>query len=201
VLAYIEAKHTLVVEGDEGVGQSLAKATKQIEAFKAIARPAVEHRAALGGITLGADFSINTEPGFPATRNPYYAAIWARHLKSKKAELSASYRAFSERLSTIAGGRTELPDMIVAGGSLALPAVRKDQNVELKPFLCETTELVTILNDAAPWGVALAHLLWAIEWIRLSDLPWPGMLAEPLQRKCTISAGNVPIRGSKFSRA
>src|SRR5580704_5209058 len=39
VLAYIEAKHTLRVEGDEAAGQSLAKALCQVDAVKGISRP------------------------------------------------------------------------------------------------------------------------------------------------------------------
>jgi hypothetical protein len=122
---------------------------------------------------------VEAGPGFPKVRNPYYSAIWARHVRSSESDVFA---AFSRRLVDLGSVRSELPDAIVAGTVLALPLVRNsEKNVSVKPFLCESTELGSVLNSASPWGIALAHMLWAIEWVRLGDLPWSTMLTEQLK--------------------
>lgn len=198
VLAYIEAKHTLIVEGDEKVGQSLAKATRQVELVKAVPRPPVEHAELIPGVNLKGGFTVTPPPGFPQIRNPYYAAIWARHVKAKSDDV---FVAFSRRLHEIGIARNELPDAIVAGSALALPVVRNsEKNVSIKPFVCESTELASVLNEAAPWGIALAHMLWAIEWIRLGELPWSTLLTEQLQIK-NMGLAEPPMRGAKFDNA
>ena len=69
---------------------------------------------------------------------------------------------------------------------------------QVMPFLCACTELVGILNDMAPWGIALAHMLWAIEWVTLGDLPWDTMVTEQVQTWKSISSGTPPVRGTRF---
>jgi hypothetical protein len=195
VLAYIEAKHTLIVEGDEKAGQSLAKALSQVDAVKRVPRPSVEHREILSGVNLSQGFQIQVAAGFPKIRNPYYSAIWARHVKSVQQD---TFVAFSRQLADVAAARTELPDAIVAGSALALPFVRNSEKiVSLKPFVCESTELGTVLQSTSPWGMAFTHLLWAIEWIRLGELPWSTMLTEQLQVQ-NLGLAEPPMRGNKF---
>jgi hypothetical protein len=195
MLAYIEAKHTLIVEGDDKSGQSLAKATRQVEAVKAISRPAVELQEVVPGLNLGDGLCVEGPSGYPSTKNPYYAAIWARNLKSIEQD---PHDALSRRLADLNSDRTDLPDAIVAGSSIALPAVRSEGNIEVMPFLCASTELVSIPNEIAPWGIALAHMLWAIEWVTLGDLPWDTMVTEQVQTWKSISSGTPPVRGTRF---
>ncbi len=194
VLAYIEAKHTLTVEDDKK-GQCLAKALSQIESVKAVPRPSVGHDQILPGVNLhGATFQGPAH--FPKTRNPYYAAIWARHVKSSDSD---AFAAFSHRLLAASGALAELPDAIVAGSVLALPLVRTSEKVVyIEPFVCEGTELGTVFNSVAPWGIALAHMLWAIEWIRLGDLPWSTMITEQLKFE-NLGLAEPPMRGLKFA--
>jgi|ERR1019366_520635 hypothetical protein len=70
VLAYIEAKHTLHVEGEERVGQSLAKATSQVDLVKRIPRPAVEHHQLIRGVNLLGTFNLKPPADFPASAIP-----------------------------------------------------------------------------------------------------------------------------------
>lgn len=193
VLAYIEAKHTLLIDGDESVGQSLAKATRQVEAVKRVHRPAVTHEELIYGINLGG-FAIKLPPGYPSIRNPYYAAVWARHVKTRSENPTND---FLLKLTAVCRERANLPDAIVAGTSLALPFLRQDNNASLLPFVCEKTELGTLQRETASWGIALAHLIWAIEWIRLGDLPWSTMIGEQLGLT-SLNVANPPIRGSRF---
>jgi hypothetical protein len=195
VLAYIEAKHTLTAEGDGKSGQSLTKALSQIQAVKAVPRPTVGHEQILPGVNLhGVTFQGPAH--FPKTRNPYYAAIWARNVKSSESD---DFTAFSHRLLAASATLEELPDAIVAGSILALPLVRTSQKVVcVEPFVCEGTELGTVQNNASPWGIAVAHMLWAIEWIRLGDLPWSTMLTEQLKFD-NLGLAEPPMRGKKFT--
>lgn len=192
VLAYIEAKHTLT-------GETLSKATKQVEQVKAIPRPPVDLSRRISGINLKG-ISIQPPKDFPAICNPYYAAIWARQ---EKMDSEDSYRAFAYKMAELERQRAELPDAIVAGKLLALPLVFTSgptdlgPTVSIKPFLCESTELGCMMQEASPWGTAFAHLLWAIEWIRLGDLPWSDMLSEQISRRA-LSHGTPPLRGTKF---
>jgi hypothetical protein len=97
--------------------------------------------------------------------------------------------------------RTELPDAIVAGPVMALPVVRTgEKQIAVKPFVCETTELASVLIEAFPWGVAVAHMLWAIEWIRLGELPWSTLITEQLQIQ-NLGLAEPPLRGNKFGRS
>jgi hypothetical protein len=195
VLAYIEAKHTLTVEGDENAPQSLAKATTQIERVKKVPRPPVGHGELISGVDLEGLFTATPAPGLPTIRNPYYAAVWARRVKTKSED---AFAAFSHRLLEVGSERSELPDAIVAGNALALPVVRSsEEKGSIKPFVCESTELASMLNEATPWGIAFAHMLWAMEWIRLGELPWSKMLTEQLRIK-NLAFANPPLRGSKF---
>jgi len=194
VLAYIEAKHTLAIAGDVSDGQSLAKATHQIEQMKAIPRPPVELASIIPGVRLNG-IGLRPPQGFPNICNPYYTAIWGRHIRADDVN---PFEAFTSRLNEVGGRRMELPDAIAAGTLLALPVVRAvDGTVAIKPFICHETELGSIANVISPWGIAFAHLLWAIEWIRLGELPWSAMLSEQFSAP-TISLATPPLRGTKF---
>jgi hypothetical protein len=116
-----------------------------------------------------------------------------------KSSDSDVFAAFSHRLLAVSASRAELPDAIMAGSALALPMVRTSEKVVcIEPFVCEGTELGTVLSSASPWGIALAHMLWAIEWIRLGDLPWSKMLTEQMKFE-NLGLGTPPMRGTKFS--
>lgn len=194
VLAYIEAKHTLYVAEDEGHGQSLAKATRQVERVKAVKRAAVGENNLFEGVTLSG-FTISRPKGAPDFRNPYYAAVWARHVKAPVAD---TFDAFAKCVGLVGDLRHEVPDAIIAGECVALPGYPGEGNT-ITPcrFVGDVAGLVSIKGLPSPLGIGFAHLLWAIEWIRLGELPWSRMIVEQFSSH-DIRATDPPTSGMKF---
>ncbi|WP_233561398.1 DUF6602 domain-containing protein [Sorangium cellulosum] len=196
VLAYIEVKHTLYVQETVPVkhrGQSLEKACSQVAALKSLRRDAVPLDMIAPRLVLPPG-TIQRRPGFPAIRNPWYAAVWAlnlrvdRHLEHDPAE------AVRRRIAAIqqAGTRAEhLPDVIAADTVLMTPAISTAGALESRPFITPDTELV-FTNGIEALGAAMKHLAWAIDDILLGEIPWRRMLHEQL-RRAEDEHGNVRL--------
>ena len=170
VLAYIEAKHTLYAVGEEKTKQqSLVKASRQVESVKTIPRERNTFTPSYKDIASRKWMHRSSE-GLDHC-NPFYGAVWARTLVGTAADV---YRQLPEI------GRASGPDVIVAGSTIVLPGVSKDGFSDLRPFLGGDATLGVSESVPNPFGIALAHLIWAIEQIQLGDLPWPEMIIEAL---------------------
>jgi hypothetical protein len=202
VLTYLEVKHTLYLEPKEkNKGQSLAKAVSQVAAVKAVQRPRVEISQVIPGVSLAGFMSAGfmqaarEAPGWPEYLNPWYGMILARRLDAGSGE---PREAMARRLAELAVTSTALPDIVAAGDVVVFPAlVRRGENGMLeeanpRPFLCDSTELITVDCPGLSLGLAAFHLLWAIEKISLGRIPWPEMLTESLGRHFT--ATTPPLR-------
>jgi|CZKU01.1.fsa_nt_gi hypothetical protein len=189
VLAYLEAKHTLHLKGDGG--QSLSKAIMQVRQIKSVPRTRVPLNQLAQGINIAAPLTINFGPGWPTFRNPYYSAIWARHVDSDNMNAIGS----AVELSTDV--RQTSPDALVAGNWLMLPVhhVEDGQRVTC-PFMFDGCLWVIGQVPTAPWGAALAHLLWAIEWVQLGPLPWSEMLQEQVPQSNEVYRVKPPVSDS-----
>lgn len=201
VLAYIEAKHTLNIE--EESGQSLTKAIQQINAVKSISRPPVPLSQIGHGVSLGVGFSINNNLGFPRVRNPWYAAIFARNIK---VDSSNPREELARKAQSISRSTTHMPDTIVAGNLIGLPAlITRDTSGNIvppartMPCLCDSNELIFMDTPGIAIGTGVLHLLQAMEIITLGEIPWEEMIIESLNGNAagegTFSAGIEPIRG------
>ncbi|HEY0777001.1 MAG TPA: hypothetical protein VGD56_03450 [Gemmatirosa sp.] len=175
--AYIEAKHTLHLDGTGG--QSLAKAVEQVAAVKPLPRP----RVPLSRISRHVTVPGNPSPPafWPDHWNPMFGMILARHVRRSAAgaaESSAELsRVLSARALAISGVGSAL-DVIVAGPDLVSVPVAGTQ-VE-SPFLVPGQTLATCLTSGKSVGAGLCVLCWAIDWITLGSLYWPGILAGAL---------------------
>ncbi len=172
VLAYIEAKHTLYLHGSSG--QLLEKAVAQTAAVKSLSRTPLEHRHLIPGLDLGAQ--VNPAPTYPKIKNPWYTAIWSR-----RSEWPGNERAISPTALDNTDFRLR-PDFIATDQGCLIPMLFKYEKgmpmprMEIRPFLCEETAHVwSDLKDTS-LGVAAVHLLSAIEWIVLSEVPWNRMM-------------------------
>ena len=173
VLAYIEAKHTLYLHGNSG--QSLEKAAAQTAAIKSLSRTPIEHRHLIPGLDLGAQ--VIPPPTLPKIKNPWYTAIWSR-----KSDWPGSERS----ISPIALDSTHFhlrPDFIATDQGCLMPMLMKHEpgtplpRMEIRPFLCaETVHVWSDLKETS-LGLAAVHLLSAIEWIVLSEIPWNPMMS------------------------
>lgn len=177
VLAYIEAKHTLHVYGTSG--QSLEKATAQTAAVKLLTRTPLEHRHMIPGLDLGAQGKPPAT--YPKIKNPWYTAIWSRNSVWPEGQRSILPQTLNGTESCLR------PDFIATDEGCLLPVLLKHESgttmprMEIRPFLCEETTHVWTDLKGISLGLAAVHLLSAIEWIVLSEVPWDRMMTSCLR--------------------
>jgi hypothetical protein len=173
VLAYIEAKHTLYMHGNSG--QSIAKAVAHTAAVKSLVRTTLEHRHLIPGLDLGPQ--VKPPPTYPNIKNPWYTAIWSR-----KSEWPGEERSFSPRTLDDTEPRLR-PDFIATDEGCLIPLFFKYETgapaprMEIRPFLCDETAHAWCDLKGGTLGLAVVHLLSAIEWIVLSEVPWDPMMS------------------------
>ena len=189
VLAYIEAKHTIFLHGESG--QSLAKAISQTAAIKSIRRAPLDHRHLIPGLDLGPQ--VKPPKYMPAIKNPWYTAIWSRN---------SDWPDESRNLSpqSLASVQPNLrPDAIFTDQGCMLPMLIEPNSaapkrMEIRPFLCDGTKHVWSDVKTNTLGLAVIHLMSAIEWIVLSEIPWNPMMSSCIresQLTWSNEAGNA----------
>jgi hypothetical protein len=158
VLAYIEAKHTLKLTDDED-RQSLRKAAKQIAGVRALYRESVKYQG--GPIT-----KVYCAPGFPSIENELYCGVFARHVDTG----DEGREALPEALMRLHKDEVPLPDAVVAGPYVAIPARYElaSNTVEgARPFMNVEGNLPIFLEHPHAFGLALVHLISTMESITL----------------------------------
>ena len=172
VFAYIEAKHTLQLVGDGD--SSLLKALRQAARVKALCdqRDPVPLNQVAPHVNLEATFNISSPPGWPSKRNPVYTAILSRQVRIEQSGPVIEDPA--QIYTTLVGwsGDVEQPtDLIVAGRSnISIPVVELSdgQLSVMSPFCLDSSnKLISKIVDGFAFGVALTHLLWALDNIEL----------------------------------
>lgn len=186
VLAYIEAKHSLVLEGDGA--QSLNKALTQTAAVKTLCnrRESVPLNRIARGFILDSTIQAKGPAEYPPRKNPVYAAIIARHVRIKSNEpiVSSPQQIRTEMIARPQAGLSERPEMICAGTSvISLSAVvQPDHTRMITPFTLDSmTEMPIVVAENIAFGVAIAHLLWALDYIQLGDMPWGPIIGDALK--------------------
>lgn len=172
VLAYIEAKHTLHIQG---IGpQSLHKSAKQTNAVKALMRERLEPRYRFNYFDLGAQ--VKPATGMPKYCNPWYTAIWCR--KVEWGELTSS-NFFPTMIDSLNVPLTA--DFVATPDGCLLP-VRKEMTEDGRtkrtpnPFLYEDTEHVWFPIENQGFGLATFFLQYAMGWINLPEIDWNGTI-------------------------
>ena len=184
VFAYIEAKNTLDIQGNDGT--SITKACVQVGNVKRLcgARPPVPLHEISRNVTItGAQ--INKPASLPNHRNPLYTMILSRHIRTKKGEkhLTDPMQIIKE-LHGIKLENGNFPDAIVAGASnIVLPGKALLGNgIELRLLVfgddCSLRPLVT--KDVA-FGVGLCVLMTVLDSIQLGTMPWQHILEDALK--------------------
>jgi hypothetical protein len=179
VLAYIEAKHRLQLQGEGG--QSLRKACAQVAAVRALKRKPVPMNMVTPHLELMCDVRVPTS-GWPSIRNPLYCAVFARHVEPSTGAREALY----EGIRQLCDAGTKVPDVVAAGGVMSVPALLKRPppggggkvSVAIRPFLDVPGNQPIFCNPEAVFGIALVHLLSSIEIVSLGNLPWMKMINE-----------------------
>ncbi len=177
VYAYIEAKHSICIEGDGGT--SLQKALTQVAQVKILCdrRPTVP-------IAKG-DYETRDLPfGWPKIRNPAYGVILSRHVRLKEGAPIIQDPLEIRRHLLAAHAQTLLaPDFCVFGNdNMFIPVIAEpEKNSSWTPspfFLDGLSSMHTSVVDGLGFGAGLSFLLWALDWIQLGEMSWPAILEE-----------------------
>ncbi|WP_321414181.1 DUF6602 domain-containing protein [uncultured Desulfobacter sp.] len=196
-IAYIEAKHTLILEG-EGPA-SLHKAIKQVEKVKALC--AKREPVKLGSWNPWVENPINYLPpaGF-SINNPMYGVIFARNVKltaNSSDYLSPSdiEKFMHERTHEVPPGRTLAPDLMVLGDSnIVTPSISENGESFFSPFMSPISNYGTKIVPGISYGVGFACLQFALDWIKLGKLPWPQILSNALGIRSVDGGPGSPTR-------
>jgi hypothetical protein len=191
IYAYIECKHTLVVDGGTA-SSSCRTASKQVERVKKL----VSQRKQVSWSYLDPyverlGLVDETPEWLPKYRNPPFGMVVSRRVALKK---PSSVVEDSERIhkGLLASSDIEksafVPDIIVCGR----------HNIMRPSYIGEAETggnngCLFHLPDSREWGYgchkvqglafgyAIAHFLAALDWIRLGPLPWSDILNAALQ--------------------
>lgn len=184
--AYLEAKHTLELEGTGG--GSISKALDQVAAVKSLCeqRTPVPLGQIARKVNLGPGFNVSAGPGWPEKRNPFYTAILSRRVRLHPGDPTCEDPALIDSLLIGSAVSTDAPpDLIVAGTSnVALPIVARPDgggNTIASPFYLESgTGFACFQAPSLGFGIGLAHLLWALDYIELGSMPWDRIVGSGL---------------------
>lgn len=172
VLAYIEAKNTLKFDAPYSDGASLHRAAKQVEKVKLLRRPQVPLSVISEHANLGPGFTFSAAPGSPNFRNPWYCAIWgARGNLNPDPEQSTKDDTITELR----------PEVIATPDFFAAPLLVAGEQNLLMQFAVKGNDIsISRISNGTGLGLAVVHLLWAIEFLLLPRIPWDRMLLEEL---------------------
>jgi hypothetical protein len=180
VYAYIEAKHSICIEGDGGT--SFQKALTQVGQVKILC----DRRQSVPLCEFDLNEKKDGPPvGWPEIRNPAYGIIISRHVRLKEGGAILDDPEEILRHFVAAKVMTLLPpDFCVFGKSnMFIPVVpggREDGGTVMpSPFFQSAiSSMNASIVDGVGFGAGLSLLLWALDWIHLGKMPWPAMLED-----------------------
>lgn len=178
VYAYIEAKHTLHINGDINDGQSLIKACSQVSAVKRICENREPRLAEHIYPYFKSSMSYGERPDWPRVINPVLGAVFALRVKDKKRGEILSSEATMKALVGASLGTQKPPiDLIVAGDSnLIIPCVQSPEGNPImhSPFYIQATtaSLQVMPSKDLAFATGICILLYALDTIQLGRMPW-----------------------------
>lgn len=180
VYAYIEAKHSICIEGIGGT--SLQKALTQVGQVKILC----DRRQSVP--LLECDLNEKMDGpllGVPKIRNPAYGIIISRHVRLKDGGPIMDDPKEILRYLKAANVMSLLPpDFCVFGNSNLFIPVMPDQSdkggtaMPLPFFQSDLSRMNATIVDGVGFGAGLSLLLWALDWIHLGEMPWPDILRD-----------------------
>lgn len=192
VLAYIEAKNTLQL-GGKGEG-TLTKAASQAAKVKSLVnqRKRIAPHTISNRTSLPKEWNFEVPEGYPDFRNPMYTMIFGRRVRIEGERNVATNADVIHAALQRPVEAVPTPDIIVAGPNNAVvPSIFRDDRHEIKsPFFLESEgSLISLRINGYGFGIAVAHLLWALDSIELGTMPWGKIVAEGLG--CEFGPGVV----------
>lgn len=184
--AYIEAKHTLQIEGDDGDSASIRHAINQVAKVKRLCdtRAKVDYLQLKPYLNFGTlNLDVKPAPGFPDRLNPCFAGIMARRVCQKQGKPVLDRSQIHSLFAGIEFPLDACPDFIVAGShNLVLPSIW-DEASQLadfaSPFFIPGLKRPTAaLAPDIAFGVGLCDLLYALDWIDLGAMNWQQIILD-----------------------
>lgn len=186
VYCYVEAKHTVNLEGNDP--QSFSYASEQISRVKALCsgRPSMSPGQIGPYLNVGADLKASTPPDFPTMLNPMFCVLFARQVRRKKGDQIITDPSEVETiLKGIKVSSKEAPDMIILGeNNMILPTLPNEQTGGSKlrsPFFipgCSRYHAAKVNGIA--FGIGLISIMAALDWIQLGVMPWHKIMVNAL---------------------
>lgn len=175
---YIEAKHTLNLEGDDP--QSLAYACQQISRVKELCstRPVLTANQIAPYLNVGGGISASTPTDFPEIMNPMFGVLFARQVRKRKGDTIITN---TDQIDSILAKQTistiQAPDLLILGeNNLILPALPDQMPGKYKvrsPFFIPGRSIYhTSKVDGIAFGIGFTLIMAALDWINLGVMPW-----------------------------
>lgn len=175
VYAYIEAKHGYTEE-------SLKKAIEQVHAFKSLCSA----RAPRGQYQFDSyvdDHRSASVPWLPSYRNPVLGVVLVNKAQHNTEETKSNIMKELESIPV----DTNCPDVIIVGKSNGA-FVGYDERGKSVPtlFALPSTDerrlgYQNIIKENLMFGIFMAHLMAALDYIRLGKMPWVDILNDAKQ--------------------
>lgn len=179
VYAYIEAKHSICIEGDGGT--SFQKALTQVGQVKMLC----DRRRAVP--LFERDLNEKKDGphrGWPEIRNPAYGIIICRHVRQKEGgPVLEDDKEILRRLLEAKATTLLPPDFCIFGKNHmfipVVPAENGGGTFMPSPFFQSgMSSMNASVVDGVGFGAGLSLLLWALDWIQLGTMSWPAILED-----------------------
>ena len=181
--AYIEAKNSLTLSGDNG---TFDRAIIQVGEAKSLvaSREAIDVTKAVDPYIAMNHLRAVDRQHWPRICNPFFTAIISRHVRKSDGAnplVGADVRAELD-------GR-KLPDdhpvdLIVAGDDVVgLPFVKKEnekRDIYYSPFCLPESHIRLEVRPQLAFAIGFCSLIYALETIRLGSLQWPAFISDAL---------------------
>lgn len=182
VYAYIEAKHTLYLEGNGG--QSLEKAAKQIEDVKSLKRASVP-LTRVSPLAQISNYIPDRPEYWPNCHNPLYCAIISRHIKMKESDKdeinisNESTETYMKYRCAYLSSKIHVPDLIIANSNIIiLPKVMTE--IQSPFFVKGFSQLDVFKTEGLAFVTGLTLMLYAFDHMLLGSIHYPSIIADAL---------------------
>lgn len=174
VFAYIEAKNTIVLEGEGG--NTIHKALSQCRAIKELKRKEVKYsKYSINNIPF-----LKPLPHWPTIGNPIYTAIFARGVRKKNntpimVSTELPYIHLISRIQELE--QDKQPDMIIADyNTLLIPSI--NQQIESPFYIENESKLTANISNELAYGIGISYMFYAFDNIRLGKIYWPKIISD-----------------------
>jgi hypothetical protein len=184
VYAYIEAKHTLYLDGDGN--QSIVKASRQVESVKKLEREPRSHYKITDNLTLESKLLSLSIGGLehPEIQNPLLGCIFSRYVAWNGKKRNSSELNKRPRIDFGIEPAFQ-PEIIVAGNDMiGLPAKKENHIINLYLFRGTREDGIQLfITEGRAIALGIISLLHSIDTIRLNRIDWASIIIEQLNRK------------------